>query len=155
MGRLTSHFDYCELFSCPQRNPELAKVNQCNFFNTTSRDKCHEKAVYDKLREYEDLEEQVLKSTGTDLASMVGEFMHYYNLKKENRLLELPCKVEDAPAIEAVPVVYGKWFDNICSSCQLRWDENMVNNADDWGYFNPMPNFCPNCGADMRRKVQE
>jgi hypothetical protein len=108
MGRLTSHFDYCELFSCPQRNPELAKVNQCNFFNTTSRDKCHEKAVYDKLREYEDLEEQVLKSTGTDLASMVGEFMHYYNLKKENRLLELPCKVEDAPAVEAKPVVHCK-----------------------------------------------
>lgn len=51
--------------------------------------------VFDRLAEYEDLEEQVLKSTGTDLASMVGEFMHYYNLKKENRLLELPCKVGD------------------------------------------------------------
>lgn len=51
--------------------------------------------IMKKLKHYEDLEEQVLKSTGTDLASMVGEFMHYYNLKKENRLLELPCKVGD------------------------------------------------------------
>jgi hypothetical protein len=49
----------------------------------------------ERLKYHEDLEEQVLKSTGTDLASMVGEFMYYYNLKKENRLLELPCKVGD------------------------------------------------------------
>lgn len=51
--------------------------------------------ILQALADYEDLEEQVLKSTGTDLASMVGEFMYYYNLKKENRLLELPCKVGD------------------------------------------------------------
>jgi hypothetical protein len=95
MGRLTTHFDYCKLFECGFRNEELAKKNQCDFFTATSMDTCHEKAVYEKLREYEDLEEQVLKSTGTDLASMVGEFMYYYNLKKENRLLELPCKVGD------------------------------------------------------------
>lgn len=49
--------------------------------------------------------------------------------------------------VEIVPC--GKWYDNICSVCSMRWDENMVNNADDWGYFNPMPNYCPNCGAKM------
>lgn len=47
----------------------------------------------DKLAHYEDLEEQVIKATGADIDSMIGEFMHYYKLKKENRLLELPCKV--------------------------------------------------------------
>jgi hypothetical protein len=47
----------------------------------------------ERLKHYEDLEEQVLKSAEIDIKSMVGEFMHYYNLKKENRLLELPCKV--------------------------------------------------------------
>lgn len=26
---------------------------------------------------------------------------------------------------------------------------NMVQNADDWGYFDPMPDYCPNCGAKM------
>lgn len=50
--------------------------------------------AFDKLAEYEDLEEQVMKSTGVDIASMVGEFMHYCNLKKEGRLVELPCKPE-------------------------------------------------------------
>jgi hypothetical protein len=68
--RLTNHFDYCDFISCKYRNPELAKVNQCDFFNMTSRDKCHDKAIYEKLKEYEDLEEQGL-------------------------LLKLPCKVGD------------------------------------------------------------
>lgn len=54
------------------------------------------------------------------------------------------------PTVEAVPVVHGKWIGNTCSACCLNWNENMVNNADDWGYFEPMPNFCPHCGADMR-----
>ena len=94
MGRLTSHFDYCDYTECRHYDKELAKKDNCNFIHS-SRNQCLEYAVYNKLREYEDLEEQVLKSTGTDLASMVGEFMHYYNLKKENRLLELPCKVGD------------------------------------------------------------
>ena len=64
-------------------------------------------------------------------------------------------EINKAPTVEAKPVVRGEWVGNVCSSCNLNWDENMVNNADDWGYFNPMPNFCPNCGADMRKKVQE
>lgn len=92
MERLTNHFDYCDFTECRHYDKELAKKDNCNFIHS-SRNQCLEYAVYNKLREYEDLEEQILKSVGTDLASMVGEFMHYYNLKKENRLLELPCKV--------------------------------------------------------------
>lgn len=48
-----------------------------------------------ELKEYRDAEEQVFKVTGADLASMIGEYMHYYNLKIEGRLLELPCKFGD------------------------------------------------------------
>ena len=55
----------------------------------------YEGRAIDKLAEYENLEEQVLKATGADLPSMIGEFMHYYNLQKEGRLVELPCKVGD------------------------------------------------------------
>lgn len=47
----------------------------------------------EKLAHYEDLEEQLMKSAEIDIDSMVGEFMHYYNLQKENRLIELPCAV--------------------------------------------------------------
>lgn len=60
MERLTNHFDYCDFISCKYRNPELAKANQCNFFDMTNRDKCHDKKIYEKLREYEDAEEQGL-----------------------------------------------------------------------------------------------
>ena len=56
--------------------------------------------------------------------------------------------------LKAKPVVYGEWVGNACSACGMNWDENMVNNADDWGYFEPMPIFCQNCGADMRKKVE-
>ena len=48
-----------------------------------------------KLKAYEDAEEQLLKAAGVDLPSMIGEFMHYYNLQKEGRLVELPCNVGD------------------------------------------------------------
>jgi NAD-dependent SIR2 family protein deacetylase len=64
-------------------------------------------------------------------------------------LYEVADMIDDAPTIEAVPAVHGKWIGNTCSACGMNWDENMVNNADDWGYFEPMPNFCPNCGAKM------
>lgn len=73
----------------------------CNYKDEDCDDSCmygyckwNDKALK-KLKEYEDMEEQVMKSTGVDIASMVGEFMHYYNLKKEGRLVELPCKPED------------------------------------------------------------
>ena len=49
----------------------------------------------DRLKKYEDLEEQLMESAEIDIDSMVGEFMHYYNLQKENRLIELPCAVGD------------------------------------------------------------
>lgn len=48
----------------------------------------------------------------------------------------------------------GHWYvegeTEYCSVCNLPWNYNMTMNGDDWGYFDPMPNFCPNCGADMR-----
>ena len=61
--------------------------------------------------------------------------------------------IDRQPTVEAVPAVHGEWNNNTCSACGMNWDENMVCHADDFGYFDPMPNFCPNCGADMRKKV--
>lgn len=65
--RLTNHFDYCDFTECRHYDKELAKSDSCNFIHS-SREHCLEYAVYNKLREYEDLEEQGL-------------------------LLKLPCKV--------------------------------------------------------------
>ena len=61
MDRLTNSIDYCQLHC------DFGKSNEC-FFQDKS--KCYEKNIYEKLREYENLEEQGL-------------------------MLRLPCKVGD------------------------------------------------------------
>ena len=61
MERLTNSIDYCQLHC------DFGNSNEC-FFQDKS--KCYEKNIYEKLREYENLEEQGL-------------------------LLRLPCKVGD------------------------------------------------------------
>lgn len=45
--------------------------------------------------------------------------------------------------------VHGRWDGDTCTACKLPWKYNMVQDADDWGYFDPMPDYCPNCGAKM------
>ena len=61
-------------------------------------------------------------------------------------------KINEAPTVEAVPVVRGKWLYNDfikeweCSKCH-----SSISLSDD---RNSHPNFCPNCGADMRKKVE-
>lgn len=46
-----------------------------------------------------------------------------------------------APTVDAVPVRHGKWLwlDGVrCSKCNYKLETT-------W-----LPNYCPNCGADMR-----
>ena len=66
MSRLTKYCEYCVDSECIWYDKELAKDNKCEC--NKSRDNCHDRSIYNKLREYEDLEEQGL-------------------------LLKLPCKV--------------------------------------------------------------
>lgn len=61
--------------------------------------------------------------------------------------------IEDLPSVRT-----GKWtrhFDGnewywYCSSCKEQWYEE-----DLWMGGNSFPNFCPNCGADMRPQFEE
>lgn len=62
---------------------------------------------------------------------------------------EIEQIIDYAPAADVVPVRHGKWDGNDCTICKLPWNYNMTQDADDWGYFDPMPNYCPNCGAKM------
>ena len=55
--------------------------------------------------------------------------------------------VAKEPLVDAVPVRRGRWIDYAeggkeCTVCmRVFW----------YGEYNPIePNFCPNCGADMR-----
>lgn len=64
------------------------------------------------------------------------------------RKLVIGDVIKKAPTVEVVPVVRGKWKFHchsiyVCSNCGKEVD------------YKGMSNFCPNCGADMRKKVQE
>lgn len=71
-----------------------------------------------------------------------------YELKNVVEWLKTDFDVIEA---DVEPVRHGHW-DNVsesCSICGKHWAEGMVMNADDWGYFDPMPTYCPYCGAKM------
>lgn len=61
----------------------------------------------------------------------------------------VPSLLNSIPAADVAPVVHGRWDGDNCTACKLPWKWNMVQDADDWGYFDPMPDYCPNCGARM------
>lgn len=59
------------------------------------------------------------------------------------------------PAADVATVRHGYWdgISESCSVCGKHWASGMVNNAQDWGYFDPMPDYCPYCGAKMDLEV--
>lgn len=97
MERLTNSIDYCQLHC------DFGKSNEC-FFQDKS--KCYEKNIYEKLREYEDLEEQGL-------------------------LLRLPCKV-GSPLYRVYKkptkcTAYGEYKDDYaCQGCEKECDSSYV-----------------------------
>ena len=62
--------------------------------------------------------------------------------------------IDNQPTVEAKPVVHGKWVHGYnCSEC--GWSYMDYADADSYpASGNPLPNFCGNCGADMRKKVE-
>ena len=85
MDRLTNHFSYCECAECKYYDEELAKCNKCKIF-ITSTGHCHDKKVWEKLRDYEDLEEQglLLKlpcKVGDTVYSITRDFISEYNIR--------------------------------------------------------------------------
>lgn len=69
-----------------------------------------------------------------------------------DKAVEVAIKVaEKLPAADVAPVKHGHWgnISESCSVCGNHWAEGMVMNADDWGYFDPMPAYCLYCGAKM------
>lgn len=62
----------------------------------------------------------------------------------------MPMLINEQPTVEAAPVVRGSWETEFtallvvyrCSECNCATALGQTN-------------FCPNCGADMRKKVQD
>ena len=72
---------------------------------------------------------------------------------KYDRLEITLAYIENAPEVDAVPVVRGEWIksDNykgwlVCSACRDCYADNAWVNGKKWRY-------CPNCGALMEDKT--
>ena len=61
--------------------------------------------------------------------------------------------IENAPTVDAVEVVHGRWCKDgdwlVCLNC-----ESEINVKNSLGVEN-RKNYCPNCGADMRERKDD
>lgn len=80
------------------------------------------------------------------------------SLPKNDTVLSLDVRkiVLDAPAVDAAPVVHGRWIGEAdgYADGELVYDVWNCSRCDyciDDGTDNPelLPNYCPNCGAKM------
>jgi rubrerythrin len=80
---------------------------------------------------------------------------HYDAANLEDRyvvahLLEVADRIKELKAANVQPVKHGKWEGYLCPECNENADYFISGNF----YFDEEPNFCPNCGADMRDKKE-
>ena len=93
----------------------------------------------------------------------------------ETGFKQILTDIKNQPTVEARPVVHGKWGLEVTKEQNYHWNVNAecnsccYENKEVWGGFFPnvpdelardtallyakevnLPNFCPNCGADMR-----
>lgn len=94
------------------------------------------------------------KQTIIALRAYAGREHGAGHIELANGILKAVCLIEEVaevPTVEAVPVVHGEWVKDgdflICLNC-----ESEINIKNSLGAEN-QKNFCPNCGADMRKKV--
>lgn len=84
-----------------------------------------------------------------DKEQVIEWFRPYGHMDKGIPYYGLVTDVREMKVADVAPVRHGRWDGNYCTVCKLPWNYNMVQDADDWGYFDPMPDYCPNCGAKM------
>lgn len=75
---------------------------------------------------------------------LIGDEPHWETIILKDR-------IDNAPTVDAVPVVQGKWTreNNYgiwkCSECGCKVNRVNPLKGNIWNYY-----YCPNCGADMR-----
>lgn len=76
-------------------------------------------------------------------------------LARESVAKRILHMIDDAPTIEAAPVVHGEWIDSdehkgfeVCSACHGCYVD------DEWVVENKW-NYCPNCGAKMSKTEEQ
>ena len=110
-------------------------------------------ALYKAMQDAEDLARQRVLDTESTLPypnNLNPSYTRY--LAQMDERTKAKYMIADAPTVDAVPVVRGKWMEIpeaemfMCSECGepgLSFDDVYV-------YDLKPANFCPNCGADMR-----
>ena len=73
---------------------------------------------------------------------------------------ELVIKTADQKRVEFRKVVKGEWINCSgseemvkCSNCDIIFTEDFIEGMPPYGSKSKRPNYCPNCGADMRGEV--
>lgn len=123
MSRLTSEKTYCEM-QC-----DYGKEQECFFDSVEESFDCFERKIYDKLKEYEDLEEQGL-------------------------LVRLPCKIGDKVHIIIDDIIpqphfYIEEYEvQDLSVCEIKF-------ADDWIKYSEQEMFFSREQAEQRLKEME
>ena len=118
MERLTNSIDYCQLHC------DFGKSNEC-FFQDKS--KCYEKNIYEKLREYENLEEQGLMLR---LPCKVGDMVYlicsrYSECSKyKERLDEYNCQGCEEDECDS----HKEYYIHINHSVSIEWIVRNLNN---------------------------
>lgn len=66
-------------------------------------------------------------------------------------------EIQDAPTVDAVPVIHGHWVANMAYYCDESGvvDYKCSECSSYVVYEEYLPNYCPNCGAKMEEKDGE
>lgn len=62
--------------------------------------------------------------------------------------------IEDAPTVEAVEVVHGRWKDGVCTACDFDIRDMIDGESEFRNWVWECVPYCPNCGADMRGEAE-
>ncbi len=96
------------------------------------------------------------------LKDAVYESFAPYQMEWARTIHQTNKTIDAQPTVEAVPVIHGEWLNFYgdfstaeCNKCSSLYEVS-PNDEPEEEFFNAFKqfyNFCPNCGADMRKKV--
>lgn len=60
---------------------------------------------------------------------------------------EISDDIDAEPTADVVERKKGKWKQGCCTECGYNWGKDAP--------IASVPNYCPNCGADMRKETED
>lgn len=69
--------------------------------------------------------------------------------KRPNMRCDFRKDLDEAPTVDAVPVVHGRWIEDTYSNTSYDADCSVCGEKIKWNGCMTDFNYCPNCGAKM------